>query len=571
MILTCSPDGPIVSDSEHEAITSRRSSDRGWLIQVGSSESSIPMPGEDAEGPAPSPGQFFRVMYDATSRRYLAQIDSGGAAQLFFCNSGQLMFSDNAKSLIKNCGHSHPENTAWMPFLLTYGFIPSPYTLWEGVYAVPIGPSRVIPTRAGLSGTDWLVSPSVSSPVAKQVVSRDKAKDELYEIFMETLDLQRGGSKEVAVLVGGFDSALVAAGLSRLGAKVRTYSYRFDQERYTQPFVDDLADLIDGEHTWLNYSRNDYEQDLLAYGEYASSPTVWPSYILQTVKLGRLIRADGFESVFSGDGCDALFFGYPLTQKRGELVSLAAKAPRFILRAARSVVETDVALQNLGRVSHSASSILRNADGPENLRGFLGFEVIAPFAHSRFFDYPMDQNLESLRMLFGAHLGSKSVSYRSFFSKQLMGTNRLKISSMFADSGLSLKSPYMSAQLKHFVHALPEDFLRGKDSSRGNIGKEILADMAFDSGLLPAEIIWQPKLAAADFPQEEWNREGLKEKISELIISIPGFKPDALDLLLESTPIEKWFSKTMSRQTGGIVSTQLAAGLLSSIGALLKE
>ena len=76
----------------------------------------------------------------------------------------------------------------------------------------------------------------------------------LHDAFVGALEQQAGTRHRHAVLLGGFDSALVAAGLRRLGHEVDCYTFGFADPTYEQRNVDVLTKAIGAQHHWVQFS-----------------------------------------------------------------------------------------------------------------------------------------------------------------------------------------------------------------------------------------------------------------------------------------------------------------------------
>jgi len=62
--------------------------------------------------------------------------------------------------------------------------------------------------------------------------SEESLYDRLYDVLLGCMEDQLASTAEVGVLLGGFDSALVASLLCRLGKRVHTYSFRYADAQY---------------------------------------------------------------------------------------------------------------------------------------------------------------------------------------------------------------------------------------------------------------------------------------------------------------------------------------------------
>jgi hypothetical protein len=131
----------------------------------------------------------------------------------------------------------------------------------------------------------------------------------------------------------------------------------------------------------------------------------------------------------------------------------------------------------------------------------IAHELAQPFA-----------NLPALRL---AYLGKAAVS-----------PNRNKMVGSSDATGIAILSPYMHPGMKELALGLPEDLCRPSETTASKVtGKYILMRMAETQGLLPKEVIYQPKMAAVDGPIDDWYAGPLRTTIGELLDGLP-FAPN---------------------------------------------
>ena len=85
---------------------------------------------------------------------------------------------------------------------------------------------------------------AASEPTDVDVSDRAAVRKALHEAFFSALEAQAGSRRRHAVLLGGFDSALVAAGLRRLGHDVDCYTFGFGDPTYEQRNAELMASSI---------------------------------------------------------------------------------------------------------------------------------------------------------------------------------------------------------------------------------------------------------------------------------------------------------------------------------------
>ena len=123
---------------------------------------------------------------------------------------GGVLVASHLSPLAAALGGDLAVDRSYEDFLLGFGFLPDGRTVYAGVQALGAGAVRVVP------GDERGRVQAASERVDVDVTDRAAVRKALHEAFLSALEAQAGTRRRHAVLLGGFDSALVAAGLRRL-------------------------------------------------------------------------------------------------------------------------------------------------------------------------------------------------------------------------------------------------------------------------------------------------------------------------------------------------------------------
>jgi len=148
---------------------------------------------------------------------------------------------------------------------------------------------------------------------------------------MAALEDQAATEDKAAVLLGGVDSALVAAGLCRLGKQVETFSFDYTDGKYNQPHTDTVAKHLGITHNWIPVTGEMIATGLENFRNEFNAPTNWPNYVIQTKVVCEEIRQRRYYYCYSGDGCDTIFLGYPGTHRRTSLLTRLPALPDWLV------------------------------------------------------------------------------------------------------------------------------------------------------------------------------------------------------------------------------------------------
>jgi asparagine synthetase B (glutamine-hydrolysing) len=497
-------------------------------------------------------GQFALAVVDRRRGTTLLATDPYGGRSWYVHEEGSdIAFSSNLHALAKSRGRSLEVDRSLEDFFLIHGFYPFGRTPFQGIRALPAGSLLAWPAgdpaaRSSLAATDPWNPTGESAPV---FATEAQVIDALHASMLRaTTELLPSRPQRVAVLLGGFDSALVAALIRRSGHEVETYSFHYGDPAYNQPHTDTLARHLGIRHHWIEIDRKLIEDGLRSFAQTFNQPTNWPNYVIQTAHVCQQIRAAGIGYCYTGDGCDSVFLGYPGTYRRARLFHALPELPDWVGKALVSMAARPALERRLGHPYRVALSMLRGLHRRMPARGYLSFRILdevslrqlradAPPAAARDTEALINElsapfaGLPSLRL---AYLGKAAVS-----------PNRNKMIGSADASGITIQSPYLHAGLKNFAVRLPEELMRPKDRTRSRVtGKYVLMKMAEEKGLLPPAIIYQPKMAAVDAPIDEWYAGPMRPLLLEMMDGLP-FSVDSkyANRLLDGKLSERLFKR----------------------------
>lgn len=458
-------------------------------------------------------------------------------------------------------------NREYEDFLLIYGFFPDGYTVYEGVRALP--PGKMYWRRSD----SWQLI-SIEKRVYRGVVpsvssSADDLSDQLYEVMLDCLRDQLPTSDEVGVFLGGFDSALVASMLKRLGKRVRTYSFRYMEDEYNQPHVESVAKHVGGQHRWVDISPEVVEKGIEEYAKMCTQPSNWLNYIIQSVHVGKQMRRDGIEFAFSGDGCDTLFLGYPGTYRRTYAYARLPQLPEMMVSVLVGMFGWKSLDRWIGHPYRVAMGLVRAMGRPMPARAFITFRVMDEItlrALRSNVAYGAPVNTEATLRELAESCAGLSLQRLGYAAKSLVSPNKAKLAAITDVSGIRVNSPYLHPQLKQFTASIPDDALRlPQHRDVSDPGKLCLARMAERYMLLPQEVIYQPKLAAIDSPIDAWFSSSLKKSVFDAVGGLP-FEIDLkqMESMIKTSRAERFYK----RNVGSTRVISDAVSLLVTYGAM---
>lgn len=506
----------------------------------------------------PGYGQYLAVLIDYDNKVVCLISDPSGIRSLYFrrlSNNGLAV-----STLVKNLYDAREESRVKQDecHLLRYGYLPKGHTIYSYVEEVYPGGYKIY------SPLDNKENERIEYPDSESF-----SYNKLYDVLATSLKCQLDTFSHAGVFLGGFDSALVASLLKRQGCDVTTYSFRYEQSAYNQPLVDDLARWLGIEHKWVDVGSKDILLGLKSYSSYCSVPTIWPGYVIQTKMICDQLRNDGVDVCFTGDGCDAAFMGYPSTYRRGGFYKsfpmMNDKIVVFLV-SIFSQLRTEYIFGHLHRVLFA---LLRASVFPVDDRPFRSFQIFDPTSYKSLTGEPGDYE-KSDKLIADANLNCRGFSFerKIYQAKTLFSPNRAKLMASIEVAGVPVYSPYMHPMLKKFALTIPDDQLRPSGETKTKEGKQILMQMADDMGLLPKEIIYQPKLAAIKSPIDSWIALEIKDDVKGICKHLPfNVNGRYLDSLCDDLLFEKIYKKHFSDDD--VVS--LAISLLATYASFYQD
>jgi len=492
-------------------------------------------------------GYYAVTVWDARRRQLHLAADPYGQRALFYHVGGNsITFSSNLATTVSLL-ESPALDRSWEDFFLIYGFYPFGHTPFRGVMATPAG--RVL-SWSEHGRSERPIAPFAPSelPGIAAGASLTEAMDVLHEAFLAALEQQCGRDREVGVLLGGFDSAIVASGLRQLGKKVSTWSFSYEDRRYNQPHVADVAAFLDVEHHWVSISRQDLEQGLERFPWIFNQPTNWPNYVIQTAKVCLAMRDAGLGVAYSGDGCDTVFLGYPGTWRRAKVLGHVPSLPAWLSRGAASIAARPFLERRLGHPYRVFLNLIRTASWPQHMRTFLSFRLLDEVSLEQLRPEqtpserrPLRETVEELARPH-AHLPPLRLAYQG---KSLVSPNKNKLNASSDVSGIPILSPYLHPTFKQLAQSIPEELCRPNERTASHVtGKYVLMKMAEEKRLLPKEVIYQRKVAAVDAPVDLWYAGPMRQCLHRQLKALP-FRPDHryVESLLDAHIAERLFQK----------------------------
>jgi asparagine synthase (glutamine-hydrolysing) len=270
-------------------------------------------------------GMFAFALWDRKFDTITLARDRLGEKPLFYgWNEKGLMFASELNPF-KYHFDNFTVNTKVINDFLNYGYIPTPYTVYEGIYKLTPG------TIIQFNADQILHKPSNFSPETdlnhlspKQfwsvqsffennalIYNPHLVISQLEDLLDKSVHRQLIADVPVGTfLSGGIDSSLVTA-IAQKNTKypIKTFTIGFDVDQFDEAiYAKKIADHLNTDHTEVYLSSNDCLKIIdrlpIIYGEPFADPSQLPSILVSEIARKHV------KVCLSGDGGDELFAGY---------------------------------------------------------------------------------------------------------------------------------------------------------------------------------------------------------------------------------------------------------------------
>ncbi len=259
-------------------------------------------------------GMFAFALWDRKERILHLVRDRLGIKPLYYGWAGDtLLFGSELKALRAHPAFRAEIDRNVLALFLRHNYIPSPYSIYKGVWKLPPGTILTLNGSGDAKPTPYWSARDVAEAGLADPFSgtESEAIDSLDALLREAVGLRMVADVPLgAFLSGGVDSSAVVALMQAQSSRpVKTFSIGFRETGYDEaPFAKEVARHLGTDHTELYLSPEDAQAVIptlpTLYDEPFSDSSQIPMFLVS-----QLARRHVTVSL-SGDGGDELFAGY---------------------------------------------------------------------------------------------------------------------------------------------------------------------------------------------------------------------------------------------------------------------
>src|SRR5215211_837587 len=448
-------------------------------------------------------GMFAFAVWDERREQLVLARDRVGKKPLFYwAQGGSLVFASEIKAILADPRVPRRLDEAAIPAFLTFGYVPTPRSFFEGVMSLP--PGHVMTFEPGgepVVERYWEPVVTRANGGERLDIPLDEAAREVRGLLRKAV--QRRLISDVplgAFLSGGIDSSTVVGLMAELlDRPVQTFTIGFeDTEGYDErPYAKLAAERHHTEHHVEVVHPN--AVDLVERLVWHHDQPFGDSSAIPTHLLSEMTRKN-VTVALSGDGGDELFAGYERFAA-GLAARRYAALPGPVQRVVRG------ALERLPREGRAAKlqrfAEVAGEDLPDAYRSWISY-VKDPERDALLDGRRDDWALEDYRATWqsseGAHPLDRllDLNLRTYLVDDLL----VKADRTSMAHALELRSPLLDVELLELASRLPPRL-----KARGLTLKRVLKAAVAD--IVPKEILNRPKRGFG-VPLDRWFREDLR-------------------------------------------------------------
>ena len=260
-------------------------------------------------------GMFAFGLWDSRQRRLLLARDPLGIKPLYYADDGwTLRFASQAKALLAGGAVSRDPDPAGIVGFHLLGSVPEPFTVWQGIRAVPAGATMIVDATGPNAPRQYYSVARSLGQRAGGVKDIAQARATLSAAVHDSVRHHLVADVPVAVfLSAGLDSGALLGTMAELGARdTLAVTLAFEEFRGAPldeaPLAAEVAARYGARHVVRTVDRAEFERDLPAIFDAMDLPTIDG---INTWFVAKAAHEAGIKVALSGLGADECFGGYP--------------------------------------------------------------------------------------------------------------------------------------------------------------------------------------------------------------------------------------------------------------------
>lgn len=447
-------------------------------------------------------GMYAIALYDRKEKKLYLIRDRMGEKPLYYgFVNGNFVFASTLNAIGTWKEFEQKIDKSVLKLYLQYGYIPAPYSIYEGIYKLEAGCYLTIkpPFDRYEKNVYWDIEKiAVKGQNHKFEGSFEEASDVLESLIKKSIQRQMVADVPVgAFLSGGTDStAVVAIAQSLSSQKLKTFTIGFSNDAFNEAnYAAESAKILGTDHIELYITDEDARKVIPSipsfYGEPFADSSQIPTYLVS-----KLAREQVTVSL-SGDGGDELFCGYHAYNFVPSIYHKLSKIPYGLRKQLYSVIGKGL-FKNNRRVQTREGILLATStvDMYRRLSPSRMIDVLVLDSGSIDDDRWLSYSEGTLNTVQDDLMCMDMIQY-------LPDDILVKVDRSAMAVSLESRVPFLDRDIVEFAWQLPIEFKKSN-----GINKKILKNILYQ--YIPESVMERPKKGFA-VPIIEWLQGPLKE------------------------------------------------------------
>ena len=451
-------------------------------------------------------GMFAVALWCNSRRRLVLARDRVGIKPLYIVEQGEnLLFASELKGILVHPEFERRISMAGLDAYLSLNYVPSPWTLVDGVEKLP--PGSWLEWKNGRMRREsyWQVPSATPANI-----TLEDAKAELHRLLTESVREHMMSDVPLGVwLSGGLDSSTMLHYTSQVSSsRLRTFSISFRGRSFDEtPYIQEMVERYGTDHEQLDLNPDaDLEGAIGELAYYSDEPSA-DAGALPVWFLSKLCRT-GVTVAFSGEGADEVFGGY-LTYRANRIAQALRRAPRPAIRLALRCLSLWPASNEKISLEYKLKRMLEGSLLPPEQAHVFWNGTFSESEKAALVSAPLPGSLiDMVSELKSSLPGDGIAPFLALDQKYYLADDILvKSDRMSMAHSIEVRPPFLDHRILEFAATLPSDF-----KIRGGQQKFVLRDLMQPH--LTDSIIRRSKVGF-DIPAHEWFRGPLRRLLMD--------------------------------------------------------
>ncbi len=465
--------------------------------------------GEDC--PKKLNGMFgFAILDQKKQTLFLARDRLGIKPLYYYHDSGKFAFGSELKSILQVENIPREVDRRALDIFLTFEYIPSPYSIFEGIRKLPPGHSLTLKNGRITIKEYWDLR------FDEKETSEDELCEQLLDLFQDAVKIRLMSDVPLgAFLSGGIDSSAIVAMMSRvMDRPVKTFSIAFKEDTYNEShYAQQIANHFNTEHHVEVIEPNALEltEKLVGFlDEPFGDFSIFPTYLVS-----KMARKHVTVSL-SGDGGDELFAGYDtyLANKAGRVYG---KLPELLRGAMPPILNCIPPSEKKKGLINRAKRFVEGMQLPPDLEHTRWMIFLQETEKAKLYSNDVQDVLndsdsfEFIRSYFNRVNTTDSLNRQLYvdIKSYLVDDILVKVDRMSMAASLEARVPFLDHRFVEFTATIP-----GRLKLQGKNTKYLLKKAMGD--ILPPQILNRGK-EGFSIPIKNWLKTDLKSLMLEVL------------------------------------------------------